>query len=80
MRSIMSQMWSFLSRKKASEVEGHYAQHFPKFRTVKEDDFNNKGSAGPHGDSLSLKKASKLKDHRMSYGIWWTLDELHYSD
>lgn len=40
---------------------------------VREDDFNNNGSAGPHGDYLSQKKkkneALKLKDHHMSHGI-----------
>lgn len=36
---------------------------------VREDDFHKNGSAGPHGDYLSLKKASKLKDHLMSRGI-----------
>lgn len=51
------------------EGTSHYAQHFPKSTTVKEDDFNENGSAGPHGDYLSLEKASKLKDHYMSHGI-----------
>ena len=61
------------------EGRGHYAEHFPKCTSVKIDDFNKNGSAGPHGDYLSLKKKnpSKLKDHHMSHGTPWTLGELH---
>lgn len=67
-----------MCRKRAYEVEGasHYAVHFAKCTIVEEDDSNQNGSAGTHGDYLYLggktkktKKAPKLKDHQMSSGI-----------
>lgn len=51
------------------ECASHYAHHFAKCTIVREDDFNKNGSAGPHGDYLPLKKATKLKEHHMSSGI-----------
>lgn len=51
------------------EGASYYAQHFP---IVREDDFNENNSSGPHGDYLPLKKKknpTKLKEHHMTSGI-----------